>query len=563
MRRTSLPLPIAAITLAVGCLSNTTETHDSRIASAVVDPHYEVDMDVLRDMWNHGTPVAAIENMFEVAVKVGQSTVIAPTHLFGPTGAVNAIPYHDLDAVGTLSPAELAQIESYLAGAPVPVDALGQPIARGDAELARYFAPGEIGFAIKNHRHENGVLSLEGDTDDLKEDFKFQDTHIELVVGVVRDGQPGVVTLNNPQGYPGDYIPGRFGDETYPMIFVRPELPSYLSAELQSAFVANIRTMMVGFNAVSNFPGDYNGGDPLAARSPEKVREHVRNMVLAIAGQGADRSAAQAYWSSDENKIYCAELGHVSTSAGMIVPLNRTSLTGLGLSGDVIDRFAAMVATLPDSPERGATPFVQLNDNPMVKYVDMTMAPEDLQSAASYAPEDIRAGEQTKLAFGPMTMADIVERFMAAHLPRRTLGEDLAPLQGAVLSAMKPGLLETMGMDRLPADDERRIAVDHLFDAIVAKVSTPHESYEAFRADIAPELEMARQVTGPRGDSGAGLFVPPSLYHVIALDTDNPPPDGQGWNLRGLISLHYVGHGIPYAAMRPITGATAEPPKAE
>ena len=44
----------------------------------------------------------------------------------------------------------------------------------------------------------------------------------------------------------------------------------------------------------------------------------------------------------------------------------------------------------------------------------------------------------------------------------------------------------------------------------------------------------ARQLTGPRDASGAGLFVPPSLLHVIA----------QGKHAGGLLRLQYVGHGL-------------------
>lgn len=115
-------------------------------------------------------------------------------------------------------------------------------------------------------------------------------------------------------------------------------------------------------------------------------------------------------------------------------------------------------------------------------------------------------------------------------------------------------------MDQLPATDPKRVAVEALFDRIVAVVATPHESYEAFRADIAPLLAQARAVTGPRGDSGVGLFVPPSLLHIIARDTENPPTGDTGWHLRGLLKLRYVGHGIPFSMMRPLSGAADPAP---
>jgi hypothetical protein len=290
--------------------------------------------------------------------------------------------------------------------------------------------------------------------------------------------------------------------------------------------------MVAGFNAVSNFPGDYNGGDPLAAHSPEHVVEHVTMMVRAIAGD-AD---ALAWFTEEAHMIYCAELAHVSFSAGLIVPLNATTIVPL-VGQQTWDAFLEQVR-LHNTGQPSA--FTQTNDNPYARLVTLALAPEDLGPAASYAPAD-RADDADRLAFEPMTMADIVEQFMRAHLPREVLGEQLAPIQGAVLQQMKPGLLESMGMDRLPATDPRRQAVDQLFDRIVAVVSTPHEDYAAFRAEIEPLMEEARTMTGPRDDSGVGLFVPPSTMHVIA----------QGHHPGGLLELEYVGHALHFSIVRP------------
>ncbi len=473
---------------------------------------FEADMAAVNRNWPGDTQMQTIEDAYRVNVRVGDRTITAGTHLFGDT--VNVIPYHNDDAIE---------------------DVDGNRIARGDGVLAQYFAPGEIGIAVKHHRPDHRTLDINGgDSYGMKENFKLQDTHVELVVGVERDGQPGVITLNNPQAYEG----GRFGDEHYSMVFLRPSWPEYLGQGEITQFQDNIRTMMLGFNAVSVFPGDYNGGDPLAARNPEQVRNHVAQMVRAIAGD----AQARAFFEDPQNKIYCAELAFVSYSAGLIQPLSASAMVPV-VGQDVWDRFVAEV----DKHNRGeASAFTTLNRNQYARFVRIKIAEDSLGSAASYAPADIRAAEEGKLAFRPMTMSDIVEQFMRTHIPREELGEALAPVQGAILNQMRPALFEAMGIDRLPATDPARAGADQLFSAIVAAVSMSYADYDAFRTAIEPLLAQARMATGPRGDTGTGLFAPPSLMHVVA----------QGAHDGGLIGLDYVGHGLHYSLVRGLDAPT-------
>jgi hypothetical protein len=349
---------------------------------------------------------------------------------------------------------------------------------------------------------------------EMKEHFKLQDTHIGIVVGVERDGKPGAITLNNPQSYEG----GAFGDEKYGMIFVRPRFPTTMSATQIKLANDNMRLMAMGFNAVSNFPGDYNGGDPLAARNPMQLREHVIQMVKAIAGD----AEALAWFKLDENLIYCAELAHVSASAGMLWPLNATTMKPL--VGDAT--WTAFSKAIEDHNAGRPSPFTTLNRNTRVSLVKLP-TPTSLRSLKAVQQGDA-------LAFRPMTMSDIVEQFLRTHIPREQLGESVAPLQGAVLDKMKPGLLEAMAIDKLPATDPVRVAVEALFGQIVQVVSTPHASYEDFRRALEPFLAQAKQMTGPRSDTGEGLFVPPSLFHVVA----------QGRHTGGLLGLRVVGHGL-------------------
>jgi len=466
--------------------------------------------------------MAKAADAWTALVTVGDQTFPAPTHLFGDV--INIIPYSNEDNVA---------------------DASGAIFARGDQEIAKVFKPGQLGIGLKMHRPEKRSINLnDADPGSMKEDFKLQDTHIEIVVGVERaeHGAPGAITLNNPQSYEQ----GHFGTPHYPMVFFRPELPAY-AGEQAASYLDNARLALVGFNAVTDFPGDYNGGDPLGARNPDKLREYVDQMVRAIAGD----AAAEQWFKQDENLVYCAELAFISLSAGVVQPLNATTMVPR-VGQDTWDEFVGQVELHNkgvDELKQGGqlsepSRFVTLNDNKRVSMVRIALAPESLRPLAELSPDPQQAAQM--LALEPMTMSDIVEQFMRTHMPREILGEAMAPVQGAVLAKMKPGLLETMGMDALAESDPRRQAVEALFAKIVEVVGTSHESYQAFRAEIEPLLAQARQMTGPRDGSGNGLFVPPSLFHVAA----------QGHHL-GLIKLQYEGHGVHVSATQ--KSATPEP----
>ncbi len=496
-------------TLVVGCVGEPEPDPNEFVCEGACDvfgaeglPGFLIDYDAVNALWGGAVPVDSPDDLYRVTIRVGEMEIPADTHLFG---AVNIIPFHNDDNV---------------------TDAAGNTIERGDEHIARYFPPGEIGIGVMHHRSDHRTLDMNNaQSNDMKEDFKFQDTHIEIVVGVVRDGLPGAITLNNPQTYQN----GRFGAAGYVPFLLRPVYPEYLTIEQERLFRDNIRTMVVGFNAVSNFPGDYNGGDPLAARSPEHVVEHTTMMVRAITGD----QEAIAWFEDPAHQIYCAELAHVSFSAGLIVPLNASTMVPL-VGQETWDEFVSLVAA---HNEGESTPFSTMNENEYASLVDLTIAPEDLETVSAYSGDPT---DSDRLAFQPMTMADIVEQFMRAHIPRERIGEELAPVQGAVLEQMRPGLLEVMHMDQLPDTDPGKMAVNDLYDRLVAVVSTPHESYGAFRTALEPLMAEARAMTGPRDDSGSGLFVPPSTMHVIA----------QGHHPGGLLGLEYVGHALHLSVMR-------------
>lgn len=480
----------------VGCVGKCDSPTD-----VFVSP-YVADVGKMNQIWPSAKPMEKVEDAYSVEVDLGPDVKIkAPTHLFG--APVNVIPYSNEDGI---------------------VDAAGKPVARGDAGVAKAFPPGVVGYAIKHHRPEHRTLSPNDLSENMKEQVKLQDTHIENVIGVQRDGEAGAITLNNPQ----TYEQGFFGTPQYSMVFVKPKWPSYLGPNEIQAFNDNVRSMIAAFNTVSDFPGDYNGGDPLAAWNVAKLGEHVTQMLKAVAGD----TAAQAFFKDPKNQIYCAELAFVGTSAGLHFPLNDATIVPL-VGQETWDLFKAEVQK-HNAGEASA--FSTLNGNQRVKYVELELAPDSLKAMPQYSNDPADA---QKLAFVPFTLAEIIQHFLRTHIPREQLGEAVAPVQGKLLEQMKPGILEAMKMDALPEADPRRQAVEGLFTALVDAVKKPYGSYAEFQQKLEPLLAQARKLVGPRDDTGTGYFVPPSLLHVVA----------QGKNPGGLIGLEYVGHGIHWSAV--------------
>ncbi len=483
--------------------------HAVRIDQRPIQPTgYVADLEKLNALWPADPPLQKLEDAYTAIVDLNGTRIPAPTHLFNKP--INIIPYANewfgLDAVGNVLP-------------------------RGDAEIAKAFRPGEIGFAIKHHSPE--VRTLTASSADL-EALKLYDTHIEIVVGTedvdARTGAltAGAVTVNNPQSYED----GLFGTPNYSMIFVRPKFPDYLDANQVKAFQDNIRTTLVGFNTVTTFPPNYNGGDPLGARTPAEVKTLTEKMIRAVAGD----PEAKAWFEKAENHVYCAELAHLATTAGILFPLNKATW-GSVVGEEVWKSFEAQLQAHNSlSPER----FTSSNANSRVGSIKLTAAPEHLRPMIEYAPAMAQTGLADKMAFKPMTAADIVGHFIRTYIPREKFGEALAPAQAAVLGQMKPALFQQMGLDAVPEGDPRRAAVDALFGRIVEVVGKPHANYAEFQQALEPLMEEARKLTGGRGD-GAGLFTPPSMFHVIA----------QGKNPGGLIDLEYVGHGLHYSVVKP------------
>ncbi|MBW2735105.1 MAG: hypothetical protein JRH20_22210 [Deltaproteobacteria bacterium] len=118
-----------------------------------------------------------------------------------------------------------------------------------------------------------------------------------------------------------------------------------------------------------------------------------------------------------------------------------------------------------------------------------------------------------------MTSADMVAGFLRLHVGRKALGEQHgAAIEGQLLKAMKPALMQMAELDQFEANDPRAIAFEQMFGKIQQTVATPHANYNAFRKALKPLMVTARKATGPQvgGRPGERLFAPPHLYHLMA-----------------------------------------------
>jgi hypothetical protein len=440
-----------------------------------------------------------------VQVTSDDFSVVAGTHLFDER--LNLIPYDDRDG---------------------GMDADGVSLERGDSVVAEYFPPGEIGFAIKHHRPSHRSLELEGEAGiGLLRDLKLLDTHMGIVVGVRRRGQIGALTLNNPQGYDG----GRFGSAKSAMLFLRPVYPAYLGETERLAFRNNIRTMLVGFNAVSSFPLKYDGGDPLGGYDHDSVLELAAMMVRAIAGD----EAAAAWFRQPENLIYCAELAHIAASAGLLAPLNAKTFEPL-VGAPTWASFRQQV----EEHNRGrASAFTELNQNEQISLIELAIASEELAPVTAYAPPGMEPPPGL-LAFRPMTTADVLDTFLQSLVPRRPQGEGLAAAQSQLLASARKSVLVAVGLEQGESNDPRRQAFERVYDRLVAAVGRRYADYGEYRAAIEPLLQEVEKLTVGLAGPGDGLYVPPSLFHLEA----------QGLWPHGLLGVRYVGHGLHLSLVR-------------
>lgn len=538
------------------------------------------------------------------------TSVDSPSHLFGND---TWVPYADQGLMTTtLEGVQLA-------------DGTVTTAVKGDDELVTALCKhgeGDIGISLKHVSPQ--YRALDPTTID-KEAMKLHDTHIQLWT-CVKDqaGTLRAITLNNPtnyaknsQAYDGsgfsqEKVYGAFGTRAYGMIFLRAsyeglgtEKDATLTAAdgqeiaLWRAFHENLRTMAVLFNSISWFPVDYNGNDPLAAYSPATVRQHVAMMVHAVIGT----PGARDWWTGDvTHYIYCAELAHLAASAALLVPLNKDHVVGLKAPdgfATITDAhwqtFVAEISKHNQVAQQGgaltsqqikatyigkknrlntgqdSTPFANFRPG-AISRIKLALSPDALEPFASYTDRATDCAdpavqdEPDCLAFIPLTMADMVQNFLAIYVPRYLAYEESDPtkaaqlettyadVQAQLLVGMKPALYQAMSLTgSSPQEVAGRDAISAVIDALAAPggvIRSSYPSYAAFQQALAvsPAMIQARAIAAG-GPKPSVYFSPPSLFHLAALNRNN-----------GFLGLDYISHGIHFSLVKPKTGTVPTPP---
>jgi hypothetical protein len=347
--------------------------------------------------------------------------------------------------------------------------------------------------------------------------------------------------------------------------------------------------MAVLFNSISWFPVDYNGNDPLAAYSPDAVRQHVAMMVHAVIGT----PGARDWWLNDvTHYIYCAELAHLAASAALLVPLNHAHVVGLkapagfpaigeahwqAFTAEVAkhNAVASLGGTLSAQDLRvtyigkknrlntgeDAAPFA--NHRPgAISRIKLPLSPDGLMPFSSYTAratecaDPARQDEPDCLAFVPLTVADMVQNFLAIYVPRYLAYQvsdpaaasqaeaGYAEVQAQLLVGMKPALYEAMSLTgSTPQEVQGRAAVSTIIDTLAAPggvIRAHYTSYAAYQQALAaaPAMIQARALVSA-GPKPSSYFSPPSLFHLAALGRN-----------AGLLKLDYVAHGIHFSLMK-------------
>lgn len=111
----------------------------------------------------------------------------------------------------------------------------------------------------------------------------------------------------------------------------------------------------------------------------------------------------------------------------------------------------------------------------------------------------------------------MIEHFIKTAIPRKgNESWEISNAQAELLLWLRPGIFHSMGFSRSTPPPPQLIM---LFDTLVGKIRKNYDTYEDFRAAIAPELQTAHQIVAPKAQ-GEGAFVPPHMVTTIQGDAD-------------------------------------------
>lgn len=338
-----------------------------------------------------------------------------------------------------------------------------------------------------------------------KEKLKLQCTHAQMIVR----SNNKVITLNNPQ----DYELGLFGEPEYPAIYFLPKFPEGTTVEQIVYYENNIVAWASILNTFSDFPGDYNGGDPLSARTDPEVKYFGDQAIKALLGY----QEAREWMKKPENCLYCAELVYMSLTLGTSFPLNEMTL-----GAELFGKIKITIETRD---------FLRLNKNPMIDHIEINLPSENLQAIKPSPVSSTISGNG--LAVRPMLISEMITGFLKYTVNRAQQGEGCGKYQYELFQSAKPFMSMYIPTAKLTPGT----ILHDLIESVESVLLTQHANYAEFRSKLKPVLD-AIDFEVEKISSAENTFIPPHTYLIRALELKRERV------IKGTLGFEYFGHAL-------------------
>ena len=364
--------------------------------------------------------------------------------------------------------------------------------------------------------------------------IKNEGHHSGAVVPAQRKDQNGNLvssygTFNEPDAYHG----GLYGSDGYVAVAQRLVFPEFVTPQQARGYTDSIVCWMGLLNPFTQFPSDYNGGDPTRVFNRVALTEIMRNGLLAALGD----AGAIAFFKNPANLTYCAEFIFVNLNTP-VYPFNKRGLAKL-LNGD--EAKAAQVLALRDQHNKGqSTVLSRQTGNPEFKKfnIKMPIVPEDLLPLDELLAENGQTVDSNAIPLPPFKVSQLIRRAFRVLLKPEEVNNDqkLAEARAKLFKSMEPAIIQQLGLESLPAGAPELVAVDQFLDLVAQTLEQPAASPEEFDQRIDALLVKADEMLVGAGDRA--YFVPPRVYVDWGQnDGDDNLPQGWGFRLETVGAL--------------------------
>jgi len=329
-------------------------------------------------------------------------------------------------------------------------------------------------------------------------------------------------TYNEPDSYHG----GLYGSDGYVAVAQRLVFPEFVTPQQARGYTDSIVCWMGLLNPFTQFPSNYNGGDPTRVSNRATLTEILRNGLLAALGD----AGAIAFFKDPANLTYCAEFMFVSLNTPTY-PFNQRGLAKL-LNGD--EAKAAQVLALRDQHNAGqSTVLSRQTGNPEFKkfHIQMPVVPEDLLPLDELLAANGQPVDPDTIPVPPFKVSQLIRRAFRVLLKPEEVNNDqkLAEARAKLFKSMEPAIVQQLGLESLPSDAPEMVAVRQFLNVVSQTLAQPASSREEFDQQINRLLVKADEMLVGAGDRA--YFVPPRFY-VDLGQPDRDPTLPKGWGFR-------------------------------